>query len=109
MRGDKIELRVRGLGHVPSFKNNKMLTRGRLITDPQNQKWIERCIRDLESQLRFMYRTKRDVTETEPPRLCLTHWSNQFDDSVQWIPQISINTFRVPKGSEGATVILEEI
>ena len=105
----KIVLRIRGLSHVPSMKNSKMLTRGKLITKPEYQKWMERCIQSFESELRYLCRTKRDVTETEPPQLCSIASLNQFDDSVHWIPEIDIRVQTVPKGEDGAIITLEQL
>ena len=32
-----------------------------------------------------------------------------FDDSVDWIPEISVSVERVEKGQEGATVVIERL
>lgn len=107
----KLSLTVSGLGHVPSFKNNKMLLRkqGLLITDPKKQKWMDRCTRLFESQLRSGALIIGDVIWTEPCPRFLIAWCGQFDDSRQWIPEISVRWKTVPKGEEGATIILESI
>ena len=109
MSKDFVLLEIKGLGHVPSKKNSKMLTRGRLITKPEYQKWIERCIRLFESELRCMFRTRGEGMQTGRSPQFLIAWSKQFDDSVKWIRKEEIEVTDVPAGDEGAIVILEEI
>jgi hypothetical protein len=105
----RIVLKLHGLGHVPSMKNNKMLTRGKLITKPEYQIWIDRCIRSFESQLLSLCQTGGGEMLMEGLQPSLTPWLNQFDDSVSWIPSGSWEVKYVPKGEEGAIVTLETI
>ncbi len=105
----KIVLKLHGLGHVPSMKNNKMLTRGRLITDPEKQKWMDRAIRSLEFQLRSLFQTEGAGMPTMPSQQSWTVWSAQFDDSTEWIEHEEISVQRVAKGLEGAIITLETI
>jgi hypothetical protein len=117
MSGEKIVLVVKGLSHVPSKKNSKMMiTRGpkgfplktpRLITKPEYQRWIERCIRNFVSQLSSLSQTGGAGMLMVPRVHSPMHWSNLFDDSVDWIPEWSIKVERVLEGMEGAIVILE--
>jgi hypothetical protein len=111
MSGDKIVLQVKGLGHVPSFKNTKMMTRGRLITDPAKQKWMDRCIQSFVSQLCSLSQTEGSVMRTERCQQYAMSLLAQFDDSLDWICEIKIVAHPriVAKGTEGAIVILEEI
>jgi len=105
----KIVLVVKDLGHVPSFKNSKMLTRGRLITKPERQKWMARCIQSFLAQLSCSSQTIAVEMRAARSTPYLTAWSPRFDDSVQWIPDIKITTQIVAKGKEGAIVILEKL
>lgn len=105
----KIELAVKHLGHVPSFKNSKMIARGRLITDPKKQKWMEACIRSFESQLFCIAQIGGGGTLTAPPAPSLIASSLPQDDSRQWIPRLEIADREVEKGLEGATIIIESI
>jgi hypothetical protein len=111
----RIVLKISGLGHVPSKKNSKQFIPGKgkrramLITKPEYQKWIERCIRSFESQLLSLLRTGGAEMLMEPNRRSLIFWLNQFDDSVQWIVSERIDVEMVPMGEEGAIVILEQL
>lgn len=91
------------------MKNNKLLTRGRLITKPAYQGWIKRCIHGFECQLRFLFRTTAEGTQTEHSRLYWIPLFAHFDDSVEWIEEINVKVIRVPKGGEGAIVIVEQV
>jgi hypothetical protein len=102
---------VRGLGHVPSFKNSKLLLakQRRLITKPEYQKWMDTVIRSFESQLRSALATSGTVTTTARIPLSLIASSLPLDDSRRWIPQHSVGTLLVPKGEEGADIVIERI
>ena len=102
-----IKLVVGGIGNVPSFKNSKMLTRGRLITDPKKQAWMERCIQSFESQLRSAFQTRGIATTTGPIPLSRIALLLPLDDSRKWIPRHCVNTRLVSKGSEGAELVIE--
>lgn len=105
----KITLRVEGLGHVPSMKNKKMMTRGRLITDPKRQKWMERCIRSFESSLLSQSLTTVGETSTGTCQHYSIVWLSHFDDSVQWLKEIHVKAIKVPRGREGALIELESL
>ena len=101
-------LYVQGI-KIPSFKNSKMLTRGRLITNPKNQKIMELIVQSFESQLNSHFQTSVDVTSTE---LCPRSWiasSVPVDDSCHDIPEIKVTWKEVTKGNEGAIVIIEKM
>jgi hypothetical protein len=100
-------LRIEGLGHVPSFKNNKMLTRGKLITNPKAQSWMDRATRSFESQLLSAIRTTGAGMPMGLPQHFWTALSELFDDSVQWIPEICVRAEKCAKGEEGATIFIE--
>lgn len=105
---DKIRLTIKGLGHTPSFKNSKMLTRGRLITKPERQQWMERATRLIESQLHCMSETEGTGTQTVRSLLSSIALFGPFDDSVVWIPEIHVRVVRVTQ-DEGAIVEIEQI
>lgn len=107
MQTTSLVLKIAGLGNVPSFKNNKMLTRGKLITDPVKQKWMQRAIGDLESQLLAAYSMAVAETSTGCVALYLTAWSKRFDDSIHWIPEISVKATKCENGEEGADILIE--
>jgi hypothetical protein len=105
----KLVLRLTGLNHVPSFKNSKMLTRGRLITKPERQQWMEAATRLIESQLRSLLATEGIETQMVRSLLSSTALFGQFDDSVQWIPEIHIKVQRVTQQDEGAIITIERL
>lgn len=94
-------------GHVPAFKNSKMIVRGnRLITKPEYKKWMENCIQSFVSQLIFSIKT----IEGEIPKAQQVHsWiasSIPEDDCWQCIPEIVIKATR---GNAGATITIERL
>lgn len=96
-----IRLEVRG-SHVPSFKNGKMLCRGRLITHPEKQKWMEATAKSLESQLRSLYQTSATEMATGQSLRSWILTSLPLDDSLKWIGLPSGDWRKVKKGDEGA-------
>lgn len=109
MNNDAIILELRGSGHVPSFKNNKMIARGRIITNPKRQKWMETCIRSIVSQLRSLCRTIVGETMTEQHQRSWTASSLPEDDCWQWIPELHIIATKCEKGQEGAIITIERL
>lgn len=102
-----ITLAVGNIGHVPTFKNSKMIARGRLITDPKKQAWMDRCIDSFVYQLRSAFQTRGIATTTGPIPLSRIASLLPLDDSRKWIPSHSVNTRLVPKGQEGAELVIE--
>ena len=114
-----VKVILRGLGHVPSFKNSKMIVpvwrTGKggkkykcptLIAKPERQKWMQEATQLLTSQLQSVCQTADVGTLTAICLQSLTAWSKQFDDSHQWIPRISLQVEVVEKGQEGADIEL---
>ena len=104
-----MKLDVRNLGHVPSFKNSKMLARGRLITLPERQKWMEQCRESFVSQLLSASQTSADGISTAPCPRSLIASSLPQDDSVNDICEIAVRVETVEKGQEGASIEVERI
>jgi hypothetical protein len=105
----KIVLRVEGLGHVPSFKNSKVIGQRRLFTKPEYRLWMDRVTRSFESQLLLAFQTTDAGTWTAHSAPSLTVWWKRFDDSHQWVPELNIERIQVPKGKEGAVVMIESL
>lgn len=104
-----IKLVVQGHGHAPSFKNNKMLTRGRLITDPKKQKWMDNAAVCLESRLRCFFRTRGIEIPMEAQALSwIASWL-PLDDSAVWIGELCVNWRKVKKGDEGFEMLISPI
>lgn len=110
----KIELEVRGLGHCPSFKNNKRtikLKNGSTmpVTDRRTKAWMQRCTESFVSQLLCATRTTDDgtLTETQPRSQIVSLLP--LDDSRQWISELHITAEEVAPGEEGAVIVIEKI
>lgn len=98
-------LRVRGLGHVPSFKNCKRVMNRKLVTDPKIKRWMNRCIQGFVSQLLSPTVTGADVTQTEQQLRSLIA-SLPPDDCWTQIRSLLVYAVEVPKGYEGATITI---
>lgn len=109
----KIELKIEGLGHVPSFKNNKRAIldsatgRMRTMTDAKTQAWMKRAILALESQLRSALATDATAMATGPIPLSRIVSSLPLDDCLAWIPVHCVSVRTVSKGEEGAEILVE--
>lgn len=104
-----MKLVVSGQGHVPSFKNSKMLAHGRLITLPERQKWMEQCRESFVSQLSSASQTSADGISTEPCPPSSIASSLPEDDSVNDICELVVRIERVEKGQEGATIEVDRL
>lgn len=104
-----VVLEVKGLHHVPSFKNKKRICGQRLITNPAVQRWMEACIRSFVLQLRSVAQTAGDATSTGWQRRYLTASLLPYDDSHQWIPKLVVTVEQVDRGNEGATLTISRI
>lgn len=109
---EKIALTVKGLGHCPSFKNNKLLVKGHLITDPKKQKWMKQAIQQLQFQLRSICPTTADETSTAQPQqssIALLKRLRGFDDCRQWVPELHVKYAPCEIGEERVEIVIEEI
>lgn len=104
-----ILIKIQGMGHVPAFKNGKMLCRGRLITHPDKQKWMEAAARSIESQLRSLLQTSGTAMQTGQSQPSSTPTCLPLDDSLVWIGVPCGDWQRVKKGEEGAVINIEPV
>lgn len=105
---DKLVIAIRGIGHVPAFKNKKIICGKRLITAPKARQWMELATKDMLSQLKSLFQTEGDATSTEPwQQSAMSSWPQ--DDNWQQIPLIQVKVRTVKKGDEGAIVTLTKI
>jgi hypothetical protein len=102
-------LDIKGLGHVPAFKNKKIIVGGnRLITAPKAKKWMISAQKLMYSQLKSKFQTTEGETSTVPWQLsAMSSWPS--DDNCKVITEIHVLVKKVPKGEEGATVWIEKI
>lgn len=99
-----LQLKIRGLGSVPSFKNSKMLTRGRLITDPKKQQWMTRAQASLELQLLSAYPTGDSGTATAEKLRSWIRSATPENDSCRYLTRCCWSFITVPKDDEGADI-----
>jgi hypothetical protein len=104
-----IRLVIAGLGHVPSYKNRKLMCRGKLITDPAKKEWMERAIRSIEFQLHGMFPTAAGVMRVVCPKRLPTALCLPLDDSWEWMIPGQQNVKRVALGSEGCEITIEKL
>jgi len=105
---ESLAMTIRGLGHVPAFKNKKIIAGKRLITAPKARKWMEKCTEVIYLKLQSKFQTDADATSTVRwQQFAIASWPS--DDCWQQIPQIKVQVKVVPKGEEGATIKLTKI
>ena len=105
---DKLVIAIRGIGHVPAFKNKKIICGKRLITAPEARQWMELATKDMLSQLKSLFQTEEGETSTEPwQQSAIASWPQ--DDNWQQIPMIQVKVRTVKKGDEGAIITLTKI
>lgn len=100
-------LMLQGIGHVPSFKNTKMLTRGKLITSPQKQRWMRKAQVIIESQLLSAYPTAEKGTVTAEKLRSWIASSVPANDSCRYLTACSWRFTSAPKGREAALILIE--
>lgn len=105
-----MQLEIKNLGPVPSFKNRKRIAAGRLVTDPEAAHWMEQCIQSFVSQFFFMC-PQEDADETRTIRLRRSWIASvaPLDDSLEWIPELMISCNFVPEKYQGATITITEL
>ncbi len=110
----EIRISLTGLGHVPSFKNTKSIARRKngspmIITNPVRKEWMEEAIRIIESQLLSKFRTTFGGTGTVAQLRSWIASSMPLDDCRQWIPELHVSFVEVPKGEEGAEIVVTRL
>lgn len=115
MRNAKpLVLEVKGF-HIPSFKNRKraILDRNtgkhRTLTEPETKEKMEKIIRSFVSQLLLTIQTCESAICRGRSKLYATALLLPADDSLHWIPHITIQARKVDKGFEGAIIEITPI
>lgn len=109
-----IRLEIKGLEHVPSFKNKKTIYRRSdgtpfIATGKKKKQWMDSVITVLASQLWSAARTALGETSTVAHQ---RSWIASFvpsDDARQIIRRIVIETVDVEPGQEGADIVIERL
>ena len=99
---DKLVIVIQSIGHVPAFKNKKIIAGKRLITAPKARKWMEQATASIVSQ------TDDDATSTVPWQHSAIALLPQ-DDNWKVLPRIKVTARVVPKGDEGAIITLQRL
>ena len=103
-----MNLEIRGLGHVPAFKNKKIICGKRLITAPKARKFMENAAQLIISQLQSRYQTTEGETSTGRwQQSAISSWP--LDDNCKVITKILVKVKKVPKGEEGATIYIGKV
>jgi len=105
---ESLVIAIRSIGHVPAFKNKKIIAGKRLITHPKCKRWMEEAINSIISQLKYLCQTEGGETSTEPWQQSAIALLPQ-DDAWKFIPKITVTVKMVRKGEEGANVRLTKI
>lgn len=100
---------ITGVGHIPSFKNHKRICKNRLIVDPKVGRKMKRITQLITSALRLNFQTDVYGMPTAPSLPSWIASSVPLDDSVAWLPSISVNVEYVPEGQEGALIQITKI
>lgn len=94
-----LKLQVRGLGHVPSFKNSKRL----FLTNKKNAQWMRDCVESFVSQL--LSECQTNGSETSMGDLLRSKIASlPHDDNWKIICSVRLEVEEVEPGKEGATV-----
>ena len=101
-------VRLKAFGNIVTQKNHKMLSRGRLITDPKKQAIAKAITEGFVSQFLCGSATEGAGILTEAQRLSLTAlWPR--DDCWTCVPELHVTARLVPKGQEGADITIEQL
>lgn len=103
-------LKVRNLGHVPSKKNMHYPSAGgtRVLMDKKAKAWLKSCTASFVSQLCSACPTSEAGIVTVPSLRSLIA-SLPHDDNWKVISEETVKAVRVPKGEEGADILIEQI
>lgn len=110
-----IRLEIKGLNHVPSFKNTKSIYRNKqtgkpfIATKKERKIWMQNAIRVIESQLLCAFATHGIETSTAPHLRSWIASSLPLDDSIQWVSELNVKGCNVEPGQEGAQIIIEQL
>ena len=105
---ESLVINIRGIGHVPAFKNKKIICGKRLITAPKARKWMQNCAKAIYSKLKFLYQTEGGATSTVRwQQSAIASWP--LDDNWKVIPKITVRVRVVPKGDEGAVIKITKL
>ncbi len=110
VHGVKVALQIRNLGEVPSFKNAKrIVSHNYLATRKDVKRWMMQATDSFESQLMCAAQTACGETSTDQQRRSWIASSVPLDDARQIIRSLTISTFDVPNGDEGADILITKL
>ncbi len=112
-RRDVILLEIKGVGHIPSFKNRKraIMDRStgkmRTLTEPSVKKRMENLESAIVCELFSVSQTIENATPSECLKPLRTLLCGLSDDSIREIPCGSWDVKYVQPGEEGVTIEIE--
>jgi hypothetical protein len=108
----RVVLRVRGLGHVPSFKNHKRAIldsksgKMRTLTEPSIKQRMAQLEDALLCALYSLCLTGANEMDSGCRKRLQTFLCGLYDDSIAEIPRSSSEAVRVENGLEGLDVTI---
>jgi hypothetical protein len=110
-----VKLEIRGLGHIPTFKNSKSLAvdpegKPLTFTKKEYRATMDAITQSIVSQLFSACQTSGIETPTVESLRSWIVSSMPLDDSWKWIPKSGgWDCIVVEKGEEGADIIIEQL
>lgn len=104
-----VVLRIKGIGPVPAFKNSKMLTKGKLITNPRKQKWMKQAEDIIASGLLSSFRTSANEMVTAARLRSWIASSIPANDSCRYLIACSWRFTKRPDAEPGALITIEKL
>ena len=108
-RYSPVRLSIHGLGEVVSFKNNKVIAKGRLFTKPKYADWMQKCADSFALQLLSEWLTIGGAMRMGCTRPSWIASVVPLDDSVREIVEFHVRVEKVEHGQEGADVFVERL
>jgi hypothetical protein len=104
-----IQLKVFGHGHIKGLKNNKLIAKGRLITNKDAWQQQKLIVQDLESQLLSAFQISENETSITRGQLLEIVSLVPCDDCWTDIGDLNLIWNKVPKGKEGVWLYIERV
>lgn len=106
-----MQLEIKGLGPISGKKNRRKVRGGKIVTDPECAHQMEAIIQHLMLQLYAEFQRQKGVGEiaTILPLASWTACVLPQDDSVSWIPSLSVSVEYVEPHQEGALIVVKPI
>jgi len=101
-----MQIEIKNLGPVPSFKNRKRIAGKRVVADPEVQHWMNQARESIALQLHSIWKTSGGGTSME----CLQQFLTAcvpHDDCWTIIPEIVLRGEKVKLGGAGCSIKID--